>query len=391
MGTPQINTKPSKERNTPMTKLYISIDTHKEKNVIGFAFAGNAEPEIYGKVSADLGRFIVALRKLLKKYDLKKEDVSICYEAGPTGFVLARRLIKLNFDCHVVVPTSIPKSADRIKTDRRDAMKMARLLRSGDLKFVHIPLEKDEVIRDVSRARTDIVGARKQAKLQLGGFLLRNGYHYTGKVRWTETHMRYLRELVLPHPAQKIVLEESLQRIDMLVAQEQHITEQMRKLTEEWYRKPLLSALMGFRGFQLVSATSVISELGDLRRFSHPRQLMAYIGVVPSENSSGTKRKQGSITKCGNTHVRWILVEIINSYRLSPKVSKELSKRQEGLSQEVKAISWRAQKRLCKKYYHLRKRGLNENKVKVAVVRELLGFIWELGQVVDVPICDNNI
>ena len=368
-----------------MIKLYIALDTHKENIVIGTAFAGRAAPEVYGKVTADLGRFIVALRKLLKKYELKKEDVSICYEAGPTGFVLARRLIKLNFDCHVVVPTAIPKSSDRIKTDRRDAKKMARYFRSGDLKFVHIPSPLDEIIRDVSRARTDIVNARKQAKQQLGGFLLRNGYHYTGKVRWTESHMRYLRELILPYPAQKVVLEESLQRIDMLIAQEERITEQMRVLTKDWYRAPLLSALMGFRGFKLVSATSVISELGDLRRFPHPRQLMAYIGVVPSESSSGTKRHQGGITKCGNTHVRWMLIEIINSYRLPPKVSKELSRRQENLSREVKAISWRAQNRLCKKYYHLKQRGLNENKIKVAVARELLGFIWELGQVVNVP------
>ncbi len=367
-----------------MTKLYIGLDTHKENIVIGIAFEGKAEPEIYGKVSADLGRFIIALRKLLKKYDLKKEDVSICYEAGPTGFVLARRLLKLKFECRVIVPTSIPKSSDRIKTDRRDAMKMARLLRSGDLKFVHIPSSLDEVIRDVSRARTDVVNARKQAKQQLGGFLLRNGYHYTGKVRWSEAHMRYLRELVLPHPAQKVVLEESLQRIDILIEQEQRITDQIKKLTDDWYRKPLLSALMGFRGFRIVSATSVISELGDLRRFTHPSQLMAYIGVVPSESSSGMSRHQGGITKCGNTHVRWMLVEIINSYRLQPKVSKELSKRQQGLSREIKEISWRAQNRLCKKYYHLKKRGLHENKVKVAVVRELLGFIWELGQVVEV-------
>jgi len=368
-----------------MTKLYIGLDTHKENIVIGLAFEGKAEPEVYGKVPADLNRFITALRKLLKKYDLKKEDVSICYEAGPTGFVLVRRLLKLNFECHVIAPTSIPKSADnRIKTDRRDAKNMARLLRSGDLKFVHIPSPLDEVVRDVSRARTDIVNARKQAKQQLGGFLLRNGYHYTGKSRWSEAHMRYLRELVLPNPAQNIVLEESLQRIDILVAQEQRITDQMRKLTEDWYRKPLLSALMGFRGFQLVAATSVLSELGDLRRFGHPRQLMSYIGVVPSENSTGSRRQQGSITKCGNSHVRWILIEIINSYRLPPKVGRDLSKRQENLSREIKAISWRAQNRLCKKYYHLKKRGLHENKIKVAVARELLGFIWELGQVVEV-------
>jgi len=334
---PQINTNPQARRKEhAMKKLYIGLDTHKENIVIGIAFAGNKASEVYGKVSADLDRFIAALRKLLKKYDLKKEDVSICYEAGPTGFVLARRLIKLDFECHVVAPTSIPKNTGRIKTDRRDAKKMARLLRSGDLTFVHIPSPLDEVIRDVSRARTDIVNARKQAKQQLGGFLLRNGYHYTGKCRWSEGHMRYLRELVLTNPAQKLVLEESLQRIDMLVEQEKRISDKMGELAQGWYRKPLLSALMGFRGFQAISATSVISELGDLRRFLHPRQLMAYIGLVPSEDSSGNTRRQGGITKCGNTHVRWMLVEIIHSYRLPPKVSKELSKRQEGLSREVK-------------------------------------------------------
>ncbi len=367
-----------------MKKLYIGLDTHKENIVIGLAFAGSKEPEVYGKVSADLGRFVINLRKLLKKYDLEKEDVSICYEAGPTGFVLARRLIKLKYECRVIVPTSIPKTPDRIKTDRRDAKKMARLLRSNDLKFVNIPSPLDEVIRDVSRARTDITNALKQAKQQLGGFLLRNGYHYTGKIRWSEAHMRYLRELALVNPAQKLVLEESLQRIDLLVEQKERITNEMGKLTDTWYRKPLLDALMGFRGFRAVSATSIMSELGDLRRFKHPRQLMSYIGLVPSENSSGTKRSQGPITKCGNTHVRWMLIEIIHSYRLPPKVSKALSKRQEGLSREVKNISWRAQNRLCKKYYHLRTRRLHENKIKVAVARELLGFIWELGQVVTV-------
>ncbi len=366
-------------------KIYIGLDVHKANIVIAFAFAGNADPEIYGKVSSDLKSFLRALRKLLKKYEVDKQEVGICYEAGPTGFVLARRLLKLDFECYVVPPTSIPKAADdRIKTDRRDAKKLARLFRSGDLKKVHIPSELDEVMRDVSRARTDIVNTTKQTKQQLGGFLLRNGYHYRETTRWGEAHMRYLRELVLPHPAQKIVLEESLQCIDMLESQKTRITDQMRVLTEDWYRKPLLDALMGFRGFQLISATCVLSELGDLRRFAHPSQLMSYIGLVPSENSSGTKRQQGSITKCGNTHVRWMLVEIINSYALQPKVSKVLSARQEGLTKAVKDLSWRAQIRLCKKYYHLKKRGLNENKIKVAVARELLAFIWELGQLVEV-------
>lgn len=194
--------------------------------------------------------------------------------------------------------------------------------------------------------------------------------------------MRYLRELVLPDPAQKIVLEEYLQRVDLGVEQIGRIEQRMTELLEDWSRRPFVKALQGMRGFQLVASMVVASELGNLLRFKHPRQLMAYLGLVPSEQSSGDQRRQGSITKSGNSHVRWMLVEVAHHYRLSPKVSKELSKRQEGLSREVRALSWRAQNRLHRRFARLTLRGLHHNKVTVAIARELIGFIGELARLV---------
>ena len=190
-----------------MKKVYIGIDAHKESNVLALAFAGTAVPELYGKASADLKAFEAVLRRIMKKYDLVKEDIALCYEAGPTGFVLARRLIKLGFECIVVAPSKIPsKSGDRVKTDRRDARKLARLYRAGEITGIHIPSVEDEVIRDVCRGRTDAVDERSRTKKQLLSFMLRNGYRYKGTAHWTEAHMRYLREQVLADPAQKMVL-----------------------------------------------------------------------------------------------------------------------------------------------------------------------------------------
>lgn len=366
-----------------MKKLYCGTDAHKDSNVIGLAFAGPDKPILYGKVSADLNRFLTALRKIQKQYDLKKEDIQLCYEAGPTGFVLARRLIKLGYDCIVVAPSKIPsKSGDRVKTDRRDAVKLARLLRAGELDGINIPPVEDEVIRDVCRGRTDAVNTLARTKKQLMSFLLRNGYRYTGKSHWTEAHMRYLRELVLAEPTQKIVLEEYLQRIDFAKQQVERIEEQMRHLLQTWSRRPLVEALMGFRGFQQTAAMVIISEIGDFKRFDHPKKLMAYLGLTPSEDSSGGRRKQGSITKCGNSHARWMLVESAEHYRRPPKISKALSVRQEKLSREVRAISWRTQNRLNKRWVKLIFRGMHPNKIRVAVARELSSYIWDLAHIV---------
>ena len=264
-----------------MKKAYLGIDAHKEQNVVAIAFAGRGDPELYGKTPADLDAFVRVLRRVLAKYGLTKEDVALCYEAGPTGFVLVRRLRELGFECEVVAPSLIPtRASDRVKTDRRDARKLAGLFRAGELVFVHVPDVADEVIRDVCRARTDAVDVQSRTRQQLGAMLLRNGHRYAGLSAWTEPHMRYLRELALSNPAQKVVLEEYLQRVDSAAAQVARIEEQMTLLLGGWQRRKFVEALQGFRGFQQVAAMVVAGELGDLLRFDHPRQLMAYLVVA---------------------------------------------------------------------------------------------------------------
>lgn len=364
-----------------MRKVYIGIDAHKETNTLALAFAGQEPAQIYGKVPTHLDSFLRVLGKIRKKYDLAKDEIQFCYEAGPTGFVLARRLIKLGYDCLVVAPSLIPtRSGDRVKTDRRDARRLATLLRAGELSGIHIPDPDDEIIRDVCRCRTDAVGAQSRAKQQLGALLLRNGYSYTGKSRWGEPHMRYLRELVLPSRAQKMMLEEYLRRVDEAADQVYRIDQQLTELLPTWSRRDFALALQGFRGFQQTAAMVITSELGDLTRFGNPRPLFSFLGLVPSESSSGQRRRQGSITKCGNSHARWILVEVAGHYQKHPKINKDLSKRQEHLSREVREISWRAQNRLHHRYYRLLLRQKPANCAKVAIARELSAFIWELGQ-----------
>jgi transposase len=351
---------------------------------MALAFAGDGPGEIHGSCTSDVDRFVVVLGQLLKAHGLERGQVKVCYEAGPCGFVLARHLLRLGYAVEVVAPSLIPtKPGERVKTDRRDARKLARLLRSGELTAVHIPDVADEVLRDLCRARTDAMDDHMRSRQRLSALLLRNGFHYQGKSPWTEAHMRYLRELVLQDPVQKLVLEEYLQGIDRAGERVQRLEEQMQLRQEGWVRRPLAEALQGLRGFQLVASMVVVSEIGDFLRFGHPRSLMAYLGLVPSEHTSSQRRRQGSITKCGNSHVRWILVEAAHQYRLPPKVSKELSKRQEGLSREVRELSWRAQHRLNKRFLKLTFRGVHYNKVVVAIARELAAFIWELARLVD--------
>jgi transposase len=367
-----------------MHALYIGLDVHKTSIAMATAFTGNEPPKIVGSCSSNIDRFIVVLGQLLKTHGLEREQVRLCYEAGPCGFVLARHLLRLGYAVDVVAPSLIPsKPGERVKTDRRDARKLARLLRSGDLTAVHIPDVADEVIRDLCRARTDAMDDHMRSQQRLSALLLRNGFHYQGKSAWTEGHMRYLRELVLQDPVQKLVLEEYLQGIDRAADRVQRLEEQMQLRLATWTRRPLVEALQGLRGFQLVASMVVASEIGDFSRFDHPRQLMAYLGLVPSEHSSSTRRRQGAITKCGNSHTRWMLVEVSHHYRLPPKVSKELSRRQEGLSREVRELSWRAQHRLNRRFMKLTLRGVHYNKVVVAIARELAAFIWELALLVD--------
>ena len=366
------------------TKVYIGLDVHKNSIAGAHALSDGSPPQNCATWRGSNLSVERGLLRLMKKLRVSKDELRICYEAGPTGFVLARRLLQLGYDCIVVAPTAVPQAAGdkKVKTDPLDARKLARYLRSGDLVGINIPDGRDEAVRDLCRARTDASEARARAKQQLSMFLLRVGRPYDEGTPWTQKHMNYLRGITMPDEAHQLVLEEYIVAIDAAAERVARIEAHMGAVLEGWARKPHVDALVSLRGFQTVAAMTVVSELGDLSRFRNPRQLMAYLGLVPSEHSSGTRRRQGSITKTGNGHARWMLVECASHYRMAPKVSAALSARQEGQSRAVKGLGWRAQHRLHHRFKALSARKLNRNKVVVAVARELCAFIWELHAVV---------
>ena len=383
--------KPTNNKHTMKKKLlFLGLDVHAKnitialaegarEDCVSAAGGGGArgEARLYGTIANDLHALEKVFARLRKAHP--GAELRVCYEAGPTGFVLARRCAQLRIPCAVVAPSLIPvRSGERIKTDRRDALKLARLHRAGELSAVHVPDANDEAMRDLCRARTDAVQDLRRGRAQLRAFLLRNGYRYTGRSAWSEAHRRYLRELVLPHPAQRVVLEDAIRAIGGAEERIARLEDQMHALLEGWHMQPVVAALMGLRGFAIVGAMVLASELGGAWRFGHPRQLMAYLGLVPSESTSSEKRRQGGITKAGNSHARWLLIEAAHHYRLPPKVSKELSARQQGLGEEIKACSWKAQTRLHPRTMALQARGKQRNKVTVAVARELCGFVWQI-------------
>lgn len=360
-------------------KLYLGLDVHKNSIVVATASSDGSEPQSYGKWGGTNLAVERGLLKLRKSLVVEKHEISLVYEAGPTGFVLARRLTQLGYHCIMVGPSEVPsKAGDRVKTDKRDARKLARLHRAGELSAIHIPEARDEAVRDLCRARTDASQALARAKQQLGMFMLRSGYRYDGKTNWTQEHMNYLRRTRMPHPAQQLVLEEYILEVDALIQRVSRIEAHMIEFLPSWEREPYVRALMSFKGFKEVAAMTLVSELGDISRFSHPRQLMGYLGMVPEETSSGEKRRQGGITKTGNGHARWMLIECASHYSHAPRVSPQLSARQAGQSRDVRSIAWRAQNRLNMRFKRLAARQLHRNKVVVAVARELCGFIWEL-------------
>jgi len=359
------------------------MDVHKEDNVIAVA-DGHRGGEVreYGKITNDLR----SLKRLVERLKKAHPDAvqHYAYEAGPCGFVIYRQMVKWKLDCIVVPPSNIPKRpGERVKTDRRDAIKLARLHRAGELSEVNVPDAEDESIRDLCRARTDARKAVNAWKQRLKSFLLRNGYRYKGEATWSDKHLAYLRELVMPHPAHKFILEEYLVAIDEGLERMSRMEERIQALTVDWRWMPVVKALMCMRGIAWLGATVLVSELGDLGRFDHPRKLMAYLGLVSSENTTGTRRRQGSITKAGNTHTRYFLVESAQHCGLPPKVSKILTARQQGQPLNIRKKAWDAQLRLNKRYWALMTRGVKRNIALVAVAREMVGFIWDIYQMAE--------
>ncbi len=369
------------------TTYYIGLDVHKDSMAIAYAEEGERKDAIYhGSCGGSNPAAEGALRKLAKKLGVGFKDLKVCYEAGPTGFVLARRLLHLGLECVVMSPSKTErKPNEKVRTDKRDAKKIAKLYRNGDITEVRVPPALDEAVRSICRARTDASDDLSRTKQRLNSFLLLNGYRYTGKSRWTAAHMRYLRDLTMPDPYMSITLEECIQAVDTGIERVERITKRLKDILPQWEWAPMVMALMACKGFQEVAAMTIIAELGDLRRFDHPRKLMSYLGLVPGEDSTGTRRRQGSITKCGNSHACWMLVECSQHYRKAPKISSTLSKRQEGQPKEVKGLAWRMQNRLYDRYVRLKARGKREQKAIVAIARELCGFIWELHNKIDLP------
>lgn len=312
-------------------KYYIGLDVHKNTVAIAYTHKGSRAAAIYHGTCGGSNLAVErALRKLAKKLGVPLKDLSVCYEAGPTGFVIARRLRQLGVDCVVMSPSATTrKPGEKVKTDKRDAMKIAVSFRNGDIVEVRVPPALDEAVRDLCRARTDASNALATSKQQLNAFLLRCGFNYSGKARWTPAHMCYLRHLTLPDPVQNIVLEEYIHAIDSGIERVNRLKNQMILLLNDWEWEPVVRALMACKGFQEVAAMTIISELGDLRRFDHPRKLMAFLGLVPGEESSGSKRRQGAITKCGNSHARWMLIESAQAFRRAPKINAPLTRRQD--------------------------------------------------------------
>ena len=281
----------------------------------------------------------------------------------------------------MVAPSLIPKKpGDRVKTDRRDAVQLARLARSGDLTVVYVPTVEDEAIRDLSRAREDAISDLKDAKFRLKAFLLRHDIRYTGRANWGPAHLRWLAEVVCPTPAQQIVFQEYVRAINEHTERLQRLDQELQEHVKTWRLYPVVEALQALRGVQFTVAVTTIAELGDLTRFENPRELMKFLGLIPSEYSTGERRRQGAITKAGNTHARRALVEGAWAYRYAAKVSRHLQLRLEKQPKMIQDISWKAQVRLCQRYRRLVARGKHANVVTVAIARELVGFMWAIAK-----------
>jgi transposase len=365
---------------TTNIKAFVGLDVHKDSIAIAYATADSREPP---RFLGTTGYSVISLTKALAKIG-EPQELNVCHEAGPCGYGLVRALRHRGYPTEVIAPSRTPrKPGDRIKTDRRDALLLARMHRSAELTPIVVPEPKDEAIRDLVRTREDAVRDQQRARLRLRSFLLRQGHSYTGR-RWGPTHQLFLSKIKFEDPAHHIAFTEYRLAVHVRTECVERIATAVRNEVRTWRSLPVIQALMTMRSLDFLSATTIVAELGDLRRFPHPKDLMGYLGLVPSEHSSGPTRHRGELTRTGNTHVRRILIEAAWNYRFPARIGESLQPRLEGQPQDIVAIAWKAQVRLCARFRRLRARGVHHNKVTAAIARELCGFIWHIGQKVKV-------
>lgn len=359
------------------TIKHVGLDDHKDSICVAVADAVGGEVRSYGRIDHTPER----VSKLLTRLAAEGHQLVCWYEAGACGYGLYRQIVAAGHRCYVVAPSLTPRRAgDRVKTDRRDSVTLARLGRAGELTPVWVPDEAQEAMRDLTRLREDATKALRQARQQLLSFLLRHGRRYTeGRKRWTQTFARWLDAQRFDHAVQQTVFAEYVQAEASAGCRVATIEQQMREALEQWSLRPVIQALRALRGVDTVAAMTLVAELGDLRRFDSPRQLMAYLGLVPSERSTGNTTRRGGITKTGNGHARRILIESAWSYRYHARMTDHLKRKAADAPQVAQQTAWEAQQRLCKRYRALSEKGKLKVQVCTAIARELSGFVWAIG------------
>jgi transposase len=363
-----------------MSKIarFVGLDVHKATIAVAVAEAGaEGDPKFLGEMPFDAKRLVKRLEGLGPTSQL-----AVAYEAGPTGYGLCRHLRKSGIACQVIAPSKMPRhSGDRVKTDRRDALKLAKYLSTGQLTPIRIPSERTEALRDLIRARGDAKQAQLTARHHLSTFLLRHDQRYTqGKSHWTQIHLQWIHSLEFDEEALRRVRDDYLHEVERLSERVERLSQAIEELSAHIQEAPLVHALQALRGVKTLTAAAIAAEIGDLHRFRSPRKLMAYLGLVPSEFSSGSSVVRGAITKTGNRHVRRLLVEAAWAYRYKPRVGPTLRSRQRELDVEVRQIAWKAQGRLHHRYVRMLARGKSPQRALVAMARELCGFIWAIAQ-----------
>ena len=361
------------------TTTYVAFDSSKETLAVAIADGGmRGEVRFWGTIQ----NRAEAVRKLVERLAAKHPALSFCYEAGPCGYGLYRQIRSLGHPCTVVAPALVPtKPGGHIKTDRRDAAMLAALFRAGELQGVWVPDADHEAVRELVRARQTAMQEVRRSR-QLLSFLLRHDRATPSRHHWTRAHRSWLARQGFAHPAEQVVFEELIQRIEVACARQDRLEDAIRKLLPAWSLAPVVIAIQALRGVAMLAAVTLVAEIGDFGRFASPRQLMAWLGLVPKEHSSGRTVARGNITKAGNTRARRVLVEGAWTYRLPARMGEDITRRNQGLPEAIRAAAWKAQTRLCTRYRRLQNIGKPQNVIVVAIARELAAFVWSIARMV---------